>query len=305
MVLAAPLVTAEHVYARVERSSGAALIAVDATSGRLAWTFEGAEIGPRSSYADVAVANGRAAVPARQGDDTDLALQAIDARTGAPLWRVAPGRAILSRIDQGPFLAADDSTIFLGLNRAVLAFEAGSGALRFELAERPQESGGQVWLDGPTLYRRGGLTTIVAYDAATGAPRWTYHQPFEDPGAALRAFRAAGESLYAFCACEVENRRDRGWLLAIDTRDGRERWRAQLDAYIELYQDAPAIGSQTVIVGSEHEDVIARSAADGTERWRFRRTVGRSVAADGQLVFATDRGPRWRHWLGFVNQEWH
>ena len=302
-VLAEPFVTAERVYARVERTRGVALIAVDAASGRLEWTFDEAEAGARSGYTDVAVANGRVAVPAREGDG--LALQGLDARSGAPLWRVVPDRAALPRTDLGPFLAADESTVFLGINRAALAFDAASGAQRFQIDEPPDQTGGQVWLDGSTLYRRSGLTTIVAHDAATGAPRWTYRQPVPDPGAALRSFRAAGESLYAFCACAVENHGDRGWLLAVDTRDGRERWRAPLDAYIELYQDKLAIGSQTVILGSEREDVVARSAADGSERWRFRRTTGRSVGAADGLVFATDRSPRWRHWLASINPAWH
>jgi outer membrane protein assembly factor BamB len=149
------------------------------------------------------------------------------------------------------------------------------------------------------------LQTIAAYDAVTGAQRWAYVQPFQDAGAAVRSFRAMGDSLYAFCACEAEGRRGRGWLLAVGTRDGRERWRAPVDAFIELYQDAPAIGEKTVILGSEGEDVSARSEVDGSEVWRFRRAAGRSVAAGGGLVFATDRGPRWRHWLAHVNPDWH
>ena len=51
-----------------------------------------------------------------------------------------------------------------------------------------------------------------------------------------------------------------------------------------------------MLLGSEREDVVARSLSDGSERWRVERRAGRSVAADGELVYATDRAPRW-HFL--------
>jgi len=54
-----------------------------------------------------------------------------------------------------------------------------------------------------------------------------------------------------------------------------------------------------VVEATEH-DVVVRSAADGTTRWRFPRASGLGVAADDTLVFASDRAPRWRHWLRMV-----
>ena len=295
MLLAAPLVTPDRVYARAEGSEAAALRALDAATGEPVWSYRPIAAAHRSGYTDVTVSIGRVAVPSPEGEG--LAIQALDARDGTPLWRTDLGLANFTRIDLGPFLAADDATVFVGLNTAVVALDAATGTERFRVAEPAEESGGEIWLDGPTLYRRTGLRTIAAYDAATGTPRWAYTHGFGDRGGALRSFRASGDDLLTFCACETPERQGRGWLIAVDARDGRERWRAGLDAYIELYQDAPALGRRTALLGSEREDVVARSLTDGAELWPVERRVGRSVAAEGGLVYATDRTPRWHFWL--------
>jgi outer membrane protein assembly factor BamB len=150
-VLAAPLVTAAWVYARVESSRGVGVLALDAITGHPAWMHDRAEAAARSAQVDVVMTDRLVAVPTMEGDG--LALQALDAQTGAPGWRTGLGRESLPRTDLGPLLAAGEGAVFVGLNGAVVGLEAADGAPRFRIDEPPGQTGGQIWVDGPTLYR--------------------------------------------------------------------------------------------------------------------------------------------------------
>jgi outer membrane protein assembly factor BamB len=293
--LTTPYVSAERVYARVETSDGATLLVLDAATGQQAWTADRLAFGHYSRHTDVAALNGRVLIPTRYGDV--LELHALRESDGSELWSVRLGEIDFPRSDLGPFLAASPDTFYVGLASGVIAFDAATGAERFRIAALPSENGGQIALADRLLYRRTGLQTIVAYDRTTGEERWTYHQPFGEWGGALRSFAVRDHVLAVYCACDTVSQHRSGWLLAVEAATGAERWRAPMDAYIDLYQDQPAIGGGMVLAGSEDDDVVARAMIDGAERWRLPRERGQFVASDGRLVYATDRAPRWQHWL--------
>jgi outer membrane protein assembly factor BamB len=295
MVLTAPHATADHVFVRLEGRDGTSLLVLDAATGSPAWTTAPLVYGHGSRFTDVVARNGRVLVPSTSGEL--FTLQAFEVVTGVELWRSTIERADFPRSDVGPFFAAGVDLFYVGLGGGVLALDAVTGAIRFRVDEPEGAEGGPIWLGGDTLYRRSGLRSIVAHDAATGAARWTYVQDFERGGASLRSFAERDGVLAALCACDDGRLGDRGWLIALDTASGAERWRAPLDAFIELYQTWPVITPGIVVESTEHDDVVGRAAADGSVRWRFARQSGLSVAADDRLVFASDRAPRWRHWL--------
>jgi outer membrane protein assembly factor BamB len=145
----------------------------------------------------------------------------------------------------------------------------------------------QVTLDGDHVV----ITTSVrmtALDLATGAARWTWDI---DPRRRFDWFVAGGG-----VATLVED----GRLVALDLATGRPRWEAE-DAV--PYFTSAAGGDALVLTGVastvDHASggmgphVVARSAADGTERWRFSLEgaqvdwVGR-LGADAFVVTAND-----------------
>lgn len=293
--LTSPYLTADRVFARVEDLDGASLLVLDATTGQPAWAADHLAFGHYSRHTDLVAFGGRVLIPTREGDQ--LELHALREEDGSELWSVRLGETDFPRSDLGPFLAAGPDAFYVGLWNGIVAFDATTGAERFRITTAASENGGQIALTNRTLFRRTGLQTIVAYDATTGQEHWTYHQPFSAWGGALRSFSVRDGLLAVYCACDQARERRSGWLLAIDARTGAERWRAPMDAYIDLYQDQPVVGGGMVLSGSEDDDVVARAMVDGAERWRLPRERGQFVATDGRLVYATDRAPRWRHWL--------
>jgi outer membrane protein assembly factor BamB len=278
------------------------VLVLDAGTGAPAWTAGDLAFGHYSRHTDLVAANGRVLVPTTDGDD--LLVRALDERDGTELWRVSLGLAGFSRYDIGPFLAASPETFFVGLSGAVVALDAATGGERFRLDTERSENSGQIALADGALYRRTGLSSLEAYDPVTSQQRWSYRQPFDERRGALRAFGVRDGTIAVYCACDTDREHNSGWLLGVDAATGQERWRVPLDAFIELYQDQPVVGGGMVFTGSEQEDVVARAVGDGAERWRLPRERGQFVATDGTLVYATDRAPRWRHWLVMLGVPW-
>lgn len=298
MALTTPYLTADHAFLRFETIDGASLLVVDAASGRTAWSADHLAFGRYSRHTDLVAVGDLVLVPTlRDGQLTARALRTSD---GTEVWAASLGPAEFPRSDLGPFLAADPSTFYVGLPDGIVALDTRTGARRFRAEVESDGSGGQLVLADGTLYRRSGLYTIDAFDPATGAHRWSYRPPFEAWRGALRSFSVGGGLLAAYCACDTEQPDRSGWLLAVDAASGAERWRTPMAAYLDLYQDMPLVAGGIVVSGSEDDDVVARSAEDGRERWRFPRERGQLAAGDGRLIFVTDLAPRWRHWLALL-----
>jgi outer membrane protein assembly factor BamB len=74
-----------------------------------------------------------------------------------------------------------------------------------------------------------------------------------------------------------------GSVVALDTADGSERWRATTDGYCH---SSPVIAGATLIVGSADAHVYAFDAHSGARRWRFptQAPVYASAAVAGDVV---------------------
>jgi outer membrane protein assembly factor BamB len=70
-----------------------------------------------------------------------------------------------------------------------------------------------------------------------------------------------------------------GCVVALDTTDGRERWRATTDGFCH---SSPVIAGDTLIVGSADTHVHAFDARTGARRWRF--ATGAPVYASAAVV---------------------
>lgn len=270
------------------------LVALDAATGRVRWTFAPIALGEYDRHPEVATAGDLVVVPTPA--ENGVALQALDAASGAPVWRAEPGGGWPGTTSAGPVVVANDRSAFLLTAAGVLAFDVRTGQPRFTIAQ--EGYGNQLWLDGPTLYVAGPETrSIGAFDAADGTPRWTF-QPDGLRGR-LRAFRADGGSLYTWCDCRREGERsDETLLIAVDADDGRERWRTPLRSGFDLLPNPPSFTPGLIVVAGD--DVAALDRADGSLRWRAP-DVRLGAATDGANVFIARTAPRWRHWAAYLD----
>lgn len=215
------------------------LVALDARTGRLLWDAAApggalAEVAREARYVTPPLPHGdRVFVGAVTGaGNLQAHVIAIDAASGAPLWRTFAGsaspddfRALGSQA--APLATADGLVFFVPNLGAVLALDAASGSIRWAARYRstPVASQKRIIRDG----RRFALSAprcladvvvafpqdagaAVAFDRASGAERWR----LERDGLEYVAGVAAGRLVLA----------GGGAALAIDPCDGRLAWRA-------------------------------------------------------------------------------
>jgi outer membrane protein assembly factor BamB len=277
------------------RSRDVVLAVFELSSGRLVTAVPAFRLGDRPTLAPMTAAAGRIFVstPAEQRPR----LVALDEADWTERWSVPLDDTALKEARSGPFFAATSALVFSVQGRGVVAYDAATGTPRFALDARPDDVTRQLTVVGDTLYRLAGKDTISAYEAATGRPSWSYTRPHTERYEELKSFSVADGVLVAYCYCDDGHDPRYSWLVALDAADGRERWSQPVDEEQGVFFGRPVLDRELVITDDNRDSVVARSAADGSLRWRRPRALGREPAADGDLIFATDARPRWRHWL--------
>jgi outer membrane protein assembly factor BamB len=277
------------------RSRDVVLAVFELSSGRLVTAVPAVRLGDRPTLAPMTAAAGRIFVstPAEQR----RRLVALDEADWTELWSVQLDDTALGEARSGPFFAATSELVFSVQGHGVVAYDATTGTSRFELDARPDDATRQITVVGDTLYRLAGKDTISAYDAATGQPIWSYTSPHTGRYEDFRSFSVADGVMVAYCYVDDGHDPRYSWLVALDAADGRERWSQPVDEEQGVSFGRPVLDQGLVITADNGDSVVARSAADGSLRWRWPRALGREPAADGDLIFATDAQPRWRHWL--------
>jgi quinohemoprotein ethanol dehydrogenase len=153
------------------------------------------------------------------------------------------------------------------------------------------------------LYTTTAWSKVRAFDAATGAPLWSY-----DP-------KTPGEAGFNAC-CDVVNRGAALWrgklyvgtldgrLIALDARTGQPAWSVQTTDTSKPYTitGAPRVVKGLVLIGNGGAEygvrgyVSAYDAASGKLAWRFYTTPNPNGAADGaasDAVFAKTAAATW------------
>jgi outer membrane protein assembly factor BamB len=141
-----------------------------------------------SGYATPLLVGGRLYVFTRQGEEE--VLQALDADSGAPLFRSSYGAPFemnpaTRRHGPGPKStpAFRDGRIFtLGMSGIVTGFDAGSGKILWQTARPPSgplyHTATSPLVDGPLVIVHvggHGNGALAAFDAATGEVRWSWN----------------------------------------------------------------------------------------------------------------------------------
>jgi quinohemoprotein ethanol dehydrogenase len=159
-------------------------------------------------------------------------------------------------------------------------------------------------VDEGVIYTTGAWSVVFAFDARTGAPKWTY-----DPG-------VPRERAYFLC-CDVVNRGVAvdngkvfvgtldGRLIALDQRSGLPLWIVQTTDPAKAYSitAAPCIARDKVVIGNAGAEygvrgyITAYDAETGKQAWRFY-----TVPADPRLGFESpDMAAAAKTWKG---KEW-
>jgi len=233
---------------------------------------------------------------------TDLArgdtggVVALDARTGAILWRVttpAPVRA-------APIVAGA-LVVLTQADGRVVALDAATGGPRwtYDAAAGLDPKSSSLWsspvADAGVIYA-GVQRRFAALDAATGAPRWTVDPvPNATWHGTLSSPAIAGDVVLA--QLERNKQGVQAW-----TRDGRPAWRVPPD-YTYSMNATPAVDGDRVYLANGIGDALMISAIDGAviwarlltddrHTWAYAITASPAVAR-GVVVFATEHDELW------------
>lgn len=287
-VTASPAVAAGRVYGNTYDGRAFALRAAD---GRTVWTRS---LGPAAPLAwGHESGDDYASSPAIVGTrlyvgGIDGNLYALDARTGAVIWRLRTG----GRIWSSPAVAG--GAVYVGsLDGKLYKANAADGAVRWTFAtdgaaldssafgydRRSIQSSPSVGDGIAYVGSRDG--TLYAVDAERGTLRWRFdNSVFWSNTSPARAngLVYAGNS-------------DGLFVQGVDARSGKEAWK--YTTALQVFA-SPAVAGDAVYTGDWAGFLHAVDAKSGTPLWKYR-TAGRrimsSAAVDGgHLVFGSDDG---------------
>jgi outer membrane protein assembly factor BamB len=184
-------------------------------------------------------------------------------------------------------MVADGVVYAGGLDGALYAIDAGSGAQRWRLETGAIGSvAAPVLADGVVFVgAQDGL--LLAVDAASGEERWRVEL---GPGS------VANLPLPAVADGVVYAGGGEGILLAVEAASGQERWRLAVGGEAI---GAPSVSAGLVFVtaaadiGGGSAELVAVDAAEGTERWRVavgNQPLYAAPATDGELVYVSGQG---------------
>jgi outer membrane protein assembly factor BamB len=237
------------------------LIALDAATGRLRWTFDPGT-GKKYSDDDFTGEAGSFPPPAVLGDQVffashDGCLYAVDTKTGARKWRFVSEKALPSEP------VASNGKVFFGtIEGDMYAIDAATGFKKWSV----NISGEVSNIASPTLGAGVVFFTslfgpsVNAFDLETGRERWRWKDAENDlcQGASVVS---AGYRVYLGAGmC--------GHLAAFDSLNGRQVWNVNLpsknDMQTAFINDAAL---ETVLVSGQPDNLYAFSAATGKQKW--------------------------------------
>lgn len=179
-------------------------------------------------------------------------VQSLD-RGGHQQWHVKVDGLVPSQ----PAIGGD--LVLVGGERAVTALSRAGGSRRWQQPTANEVEA--VALVGDTALAGDSTGTLAAFDAPTGAPRWSVQFPGSF-GSAVRVDRATAAVVASWRDTDAPTVR------VFDLATGALRWEAPTAAYTA----APVVQHGIVVLaigdGNRHARVEARDLATGQVRWR-------------------------------------
>jgi outer membrane protein assembly factor BamB len=178
---------------------------------------------------------------------------AFDAATSNWEWRLPEGDGRV-----GPTVT--DDTVYVPATTShghvLIAVDRRDGEPRWVAEQEESVDIDPVVADGCVVVATepDGLVRYTAYDLACGSERWSR----ELGGEWVKGAASDGTTVYA--ASDHS-------LAAIDAANGSERWRVPLDTEYS-FRGQPAVVAGVVVLLLDQEDLLALSAADGSQLWQ-------------------------------------
>jgi outer membrane protein assembly factor BamB len=253
------------------------VLAVDADSGRVAWSRE-----YRRCIAASPAVGSRVVYVALMGPapcdhaDRDAAgfLVALDAGSGRELWRFRAGV-----IESSPLLVG--RTVYFGSwDHRIYAVDTRTHTLRWTFRTGDEVKGGLAYTHR-TVYAGSYDGHVYALDARSGRVRWS--------GAAELGLRGRGR-FYATPTVaygRVYVGATDGIVYAFGARSGRLLWARRTGSYV---YGAAAVARRRIYVGSYDRRFYSLDAATGEVRWSFdahHPISGAPTVLDGLVYFST------------------
>ena len=179
--------------------------------------------------------------------DSECQVHAIDARSGAELWKFKAASAV----DYVPTLSS--GTAFIASGALVFAIDTRTGRERWKF-ETQSEFHSQPTVSGQLVMFSDDGGDLHALDKTTGRERWSRRKLNKEDEVASE-YIADGVAI-----CEVGD-----FIVCLDAETGGERWRYNVgDSSVEI-----AIGGGVVCVASEDGYVYGLDARDARPAWQI------------------------------------
>ncbi|MET7315886.1 serine/threonine-protein kinase [Streptomyces thermoviolaceus] len=258
---------------RIHASDGPTLFALDAREGTDVW-----RVRTDAWVYSLKTDRGTVVTGSRGGG-----VQAWDAASGGKLWEIGGCQTDFESAEAGPVV--HDGTVYVWQNARLRALDARSGEERWSYPIGDAASCGGVPVrltpasDG-TVYAAAG-TRVLALEVATGRLRWHFEAPavFLCPPAFSPGPAVTGGGVYLADYL--------GTVYALDSADGRDRWRIATEARSGV--DPVLVAAGHVHVGSGN-GLYTLDAVTGTPKWRFQaggEVVGSPAVAEGRIHFGS------------------
>jgi len=246
------------------------VLAVEARTGRIAWhrQFAGC-VAASPAVGDGVVYIGFMDPPPCRGTAPSF-LAALDARTGATIWRFRAG------VVETPPLLVARRVYFGSWDHRVYAVDARTGRLDWSFMTGGKVKGG-VAFARRTVFAASYDGRLYALDARSGHPRWVAG------GGALGGLYATPSVAHGRVFVGSTN----GRVYAFSSADGRLLWSRPTGSYV--YSPA-ALAGGTAYIGSYDHRLYALSQATGAVRWTFDAGApisGAPTVLGGLVYFST------------------
>ncbi len=269
-----PVVAYDRLYVGTSRGR---FLAVDTRTGEIVWEKRL----ERCIAASATVADGVVFQPlmnplpcADPDRSAPGAVVALDADTGAELWRFEAGV-----IESSPLLV--DGVLYFGSwDRRLYALDVATQRVRWTFETGDEIKGAPAYANG-TVFIGSYDGKVYAVDAQTGEEKWAA----EAQGGIGGPGTFYSTPAVAYGRVFIGN--TDGKVYAFGARSGNLLWTQSTGGFV---YSSPAVWRQTVYIGSYDERFYALDAATGDVRWSFEaggQISGSPSVIDGVVYFST------------------